>query len=108
MVQTAFDIIMKKDGSTMGQDKIKQLKENSNYFRAELTKMGFQVLGDIDSPIIPILIANPGKLIATSRECLKRGIAVVAVGFPATSVVASRIRFCISASHTRGELEECV
>lgn len=35
----------------------------------------------------------------------KRGIAGVVVGFPATSIIESRSRFCLSASHTREDLE---
>jgi len=104
MVQTAFNII-KDPNDSLGRNKLMALRENSNWFRRELIKLGFQVLGSENSPIIPIIIGNPGKLIAASRECLKRGLAVVVVGFPATSLVASRIRFCISAAHTRGELQ---
>jgi serine palmitoyltransferase len=33
------------------------------------------------------------------------GIAIVTVGFPATSLIESRARFCISASHTREMLD---
>ena len=32
------------------------------------------------------------------------GIAVVVVGFPATPIVSARVRFCLSASHTREQL----
>ena len=41
-----------------------------------------------------------------SRELLRRGIAVVIVGFPATEIVTARIRICLSASHTREMLDE--
>ena len=41
-----------------------------------------------------------------SRELLKRGIAGVVVGFPATSILESRARFCISAAHTREQLDK--
>lgn len=37
---------------------------------------------------------------------LERNIAVVSVGFPATSLVGGRIRFCVSASHTKEMLDE--
>ena len=39
------------------------------------------------------------------REMMKRNIALVVVGFPATSIVESRVRVCISASHTREMLD---
>ena len=40
-----------------------------------------------------------------SRELLKKKIAVVVVGFPATSIVEARARICLSASHTRDMLD---
>ena len=43
---------------------------------------------------------------AFSREMLTRGIAVVVVGFPATSIIESRTRFCLSAGHTHEMLEK--
>lgn len=36
---------------------------------------------------------------------LERGIAVVTVGFPATSLPGGRVRFCLSAAHTREMLD---
>ena len=43
---------------------------------------------------------------AFSREMLKRGVAVVIVGFPATSLIEARARICLSASHTREMLDK--
>jgi len=46
---------------------------------------------------------------AFSRECLARGLAIVVVGFPATSILLARARFCLSAAHTKEMLDEvCV
>ena len=42
---------------------------------------------------------------AFSRELLKRNIAVVIVGFPATSIIEGRARICLSASHSREMLD---
>lgn len=43
---------------------------------------------------------------AFSHECLNRGLATVVVGFPATSIIHSRARFCLSASHTKEMLDK--
>ena len=104
-ILTAFRVIMGEDGTDIGKRKLNQLVENANFFRSELKRLGLHVYGDYDNPIIPVLIYMPSKIAAFSRECLKRGLAVVVVGFPATSVVLSRARFCISAGHTRQDLE---
>lgn len=58
----------------LGAQKLAQIRENSNYFRSKLQKMGFDVLGDNDSPVMPILLYNPAKIPAFSRECLKQNV----------------------------------
>ena len=73
-----------------------------------LIDMGLHVYGDYDSPIVPILMYNPAKIAAFSRECLARGIAVVVVGFPATSPLYPRARFCVSAGHTREDMDRAL
>ena len=101
----ALQVIMGLDGTDTGQRKIDDLRNNANYFRKGLVNMGLQVLGDADSPVMPVLLYNPTKIGAFSRECLKRGLAVVCVGFPATPLIESRARFCISAGHTKENLD---
>jgi len=107
-ILTAFKVIDGEDKIGVGREKLDRLISNSNFFRGEMKRLGLHVYGDQDSPIIPVLIYFPAKVAAFSRECLKRGLAVVVVGFPATSVILSRARFCISAGHTRADLEKAV
>jgi serine palmitoyltransferase len=107
-VLTAFRVIMGEDGTDIGIKKINALRDNSNFFREGMRKLGAQIIGDDDSPIIPMMIYLPSKVSAFSRLCLERGLAVVVVGFPATSVVMSRARFCISAGHTREDLTKAL
>ena len=37
---------------------------------------------------------------------LEHGVACVTVGFPATGLTGGRVRFCLSASHTREMLDK--
>lgn len=60
----------------IGAQKLAKIRENSNFFRSELQKMGFEVLGDNDSPVMPIMLYNPAKIPAFSRECLKRNVSL--------------------------------
>eukprot|EP00163_Fabomonas_tropica_P021219 TRINITY_DN3722_c0_g1_i2.p1 TRINITY_DN3722_c0_g1~~TRINITY_DN3722_c0_g1_i2.p1 ORF type:complete len:495 (+),score=140.43 TRINITY_DN3722_c0_g1_i2:262-1746(+) len=101
----ALRTILGEDGTNVGQQKLKSIRDNSNMFREGLEKRGFEVFGDRDSPVIPVMLYNPAKIPAFSRECLKRNLAVVVVGFPATSLIESRARFCISAAHTKEDLQ---
>jgi serine palmitoyltransferase len=67
--------------------------------------MGLHVLGDWDSPVIPIMVYHIGLLATLSRMLYSRHIAMVVVGFPATPLLLCRCRVCISASHTREDLD---
>ncbi len=69
---------------------------------------GFALLGDYESPVIPVMLYLPAMIGAFSRECLAEGIATVVVGFPATPLLLARSRMCISASHTIEDLEEAI
>jgi serine palmitoyltransferase len=94
--------------SPYGLSRIERLHSNSNYFRERLGEMGFQVAGDPDSPVVPMFLYHPTKMPAFSRLLLDRGIAIVVVGFPATPLILSRCRFCISAAHTKEDLDVAI
>lgn len=102
---SSMKVIMGEDGTQEGKTRIENLNRNSRIFSKGLMKLGFIIYGNSDSPVIPLLIFHPAKLPAFSREMLKRGIAVVVVSYPATPIITSRVRFCISASHTIEDLE---
>ncbi|KAI9224556.1 serine palmitoyltransferase [Blastocladiella britannica] len=102
---TSTKIMMGEDGTSDGQRRIAVLSSNARYFSQSLRKLGFIVYGSEDSPVVPLLLFNPAKIPAFSRECLARGIAVVVVGAPATPIVSSRVRFCLSAAHSKEDLD---
>jgi len=108
MILSALDVITGADGTDEGARRIKALRDNSNYFRRRLREEGFRIMGDPDSPIIPLLLYHPAKICLFSRECLKAHIAVVVVGFPAVPLLAARTRFCMSADHNIEILEKAV
>ena len=66
--------VLKLSCCNTGAQKLAKIRENSNFFRSELQKMGFEVLGDNDSPVMPIMLYNPAKIPAFSRECLKHNV----------------------------------
>ncbi|KAK9821210.1 hypothetical protein WJX74_010926 [Apatococcus lobatus] len=104
-IMAALDLIQGKDGSTRGAEKLQCLQDNALYFRQGLQKMGCAVLGTGASPIVPLMLYMPSNMTVFSRQCLKANIAVVVVGFPATPLLGTRVRFCLSASHTRQDLD---
>jgi serine palmitoyltransferase len=89
----------------LGRQRMASLRANTARFRAGLMQMGCRVLGDVDSPVIPIMLYHPEKIYTFSQACLKRNLAVVVVGYPATPLLLSRARFCIAAAHTTEEID---
>lgn len=103
-IYASMRMIMGEDYGSEGRHRIQTLARNSLYFATRLRELGFIIYGK-DAPVIPLLLMNPAKIPAFSREMLARGIAVVVVGYPATPIITSRVRFCISASHSLEDLE---
>src|SRR4051812_31435076 len=97
----AFDIL-EKDSSF-----VTRLRENTTYFRAQLTSKGVNVREGIH-PIVPILIGDTAKAIAMSGELLDRGVYVSGFGFPVVPQGAARLRCQISAAHTREHLDQAI
>ncbi|TNJ28387.1 Serine palmitoyltransferase 2 [Giardia muris] len=91
-----------------GSPRVARLHENSIFFREGLKNVGLTVYGTQGSPVVPVLLYNPVKLKPMAEELRRRGIAAVVVGFPAVPLVTSRIRFCVSAGHTKEQLDEVI
>lgn len=92
-ILSSMKIIMGIDGTNEGIKRIRQLRRNAHYFRMKLKQAGFIVYGNDDSPVVPTALYMPSKIGFTVREMIKRGIATVGVGFPATPLVEGRTRF---------------
>ncbi|PYI35369.1 serine palmitoyl transferase subunit [Aspergillus indologenus CBS 114.80] len=86
------------------EERLQRLAFNSRYLRLGLRRLGFIVYGNDDSPVIPLILYNPGKMTAFSRMMLARGISVVVVPFPAVPLELCRVRFCVSAAHNLEDL----
>nr|VWO99494.1 UDP-glucose 6-dehydrogenase (EC [Ganoderma boninense] len=95
------------DGSD-GKVRLRRLAFNSRFLNRGLRKLGFITYGHDDSPVIPLLLFNPGKMAVFSRMMRTRAtpIVVVVVAYPATPLVTSRVRFCLSAAHTKEDIDE--
>lgn len=45
-----------------GADRLRQLSENTTYFRRKLREMGFIIYGNDDSPVVPLMLYMPAKI----------------------------------------------
>ncbi|KAM3959549.1 serine palmitoyltransferase long chain base subunit [Aphomia sociella] len=94
--------------SPAGCERFQALQRNVHYFRQRLQSMGLVIFGHPDSPVVPMLVYTFSKMAATVEQLTEHGIATVGVGFPATPLNKARIRFCLSAAHTREHLDKCL
>jgi glycine C-acetyltransferase len=88
-----------------------KLERNTKYFRAEMTKAGFDIIPG-DHPIVPIMFGkypDCSKLaVDFANKMLEEGIYVIAFSFPVVQKGKDRIRVQISAGHDQHHLEKAV
>ncbi|XP_058803174.1 serine palmitoyltransferase 2 [Phymastichus coffea] len=102
---TSMRIIAGEDGTDDGKKRTKQLARNTRYFRRCLNQIGVIIYGNEDSPVVPMLAYVFSKVSCVVRTLTTRNVATVGVGFPATPLMEGRIRFCLSAAHTKEQLD---
>ena len=83
------------------------LKSNSTYFRTQMSKAGFTLLG-ADHAIVPVLIKDAKLASKMADKLLELGIYVIAFSFPVVPKEQARIRVQLSAAHTKEQLEHAV
>ncbi|MDQ7794457.1 MAG: glycine C-acetyltransferase [bacterium] len=86
---------------------VRQLWENTDYFKAGLRRLGFDT-GRSQTPITPVMIGEAGKAQGFSRSLFARGVFAQAIGFPTVPRGMARIRAMISAVHSRQDLDSAL
>jgi glycine C-acetyltransferase len=90
-------------GSTLRE----QLFDNTRFFRAALSRAGFD-LKPGEHPIIPVMIGDATLAGRMADALLERGVYVIGFSYPVVPRGQARIRTQLSAAHTREELERAV
>ncbi len=88
-------------------ERVTQLRDNANWFRAAIAEAGFSPLAG-ETPIIPIIVGETSLAIQMSELLLDEGVFVTGFGFPVVPKGEARVRCQVSADHTREDLEEVV
>jgi glycine C-acetyltransferase len=84
-----------------------QLEQNTNYFRSEMTKAGFEIKTG-EHAIVPIMLYDAKLAQDFARELLEEGIYVIGFFFPVVPKGQARIRVQLSAAHTHENLQQAV
>ena len=90
--------------STALRDKV---HENARYFRAEMEKLGFDLLPG-EHPIVPVMLYDPKVAHEFAKRMLEKGVYVVAFCYPVVPKGKDRIRTQISAGHTKEDIDFAV
>ena len=84
-----------------------QLHENARYFRAALTRLGFD-LKPGEHPIIPVMLGDAALAGRMADRLLERGVYVIGFSYPVVPRGQARIRTQMSAALTRGQLDKAI
>ncbi len=84
-----------------------KLWENADYFHAQLRKLGLDT-GASTTYVMPIVIGDRERMYRTGHELRARGLWVAPVDYPAVPQNKICFRACVTAMHSRADLDEAL
>jgi len=97
----AFDILEQEP------ERIESLWANTRYFKGALTAAGFDT-GMSETPITPIMVGEAALAHAFSRALFDQGLLATGIGYPTVPQGKARVRTIVTATHTRGQLDQAL
>ena len=88
-------------------DLIHQVNQNTQYFRSEISKLGFEIKEGIH-PIVPVMIGDAKIAQQMADDMLNENIYVIGFSYPVVPKGEARIRVQISAAHTKNDLDRAI
>lgn len=85
-------------------ERVERLWQNVEHYSTSLRQLGFDTATSV-TPIVPVMTKTDDITLAMTRLCREQGLLVVPVCFPAVPMNAPRLRTCVSALHTKAELD---
>ena len=85
-------------------DLIHRVNQNTQYFRNEMSKLGFEIKEGIH-PIVPVMIGDAKIAQQMADDMLNENIYVIGFSYPVVPKGEARIRVQISAAHTKNDLD---
>jgi glycine C-acetyltransferase len=84
-----------------------RLWENADYFRTQVNGLGIDT-GDSTTYIMPLVVGDRGRMYQLGHELRRRGLFVAPVDYPAVPEDRICFRACVTANHTRADLDEAL
>ena len=85
-------------------ERVTRLNTNACFLRQGLKDLGYEI-GMSQTPIIPVILREDAAAAFFAGALRDRGIMVTPVMFPAVAMGSARLRLCVTAAHTRENLE---
>jgi 7-keto-8-aminopelargonate synthetase-like enzyme len=85
----------------------KTLWENADYFHEKLRELGIDT-GVSTTYVMPIVIGDRERMYRLGHELRRRGLWVAPVDYPAVPQKGICFRACVTAKHTRADLDEAL
>ena len=86
---------------------IETLWENTRYFKAGLSRLGFNI-GASETPITPVIAGEEHVAQELARHLFEEGVFTPAIVFPTVAKGTSRVRTIVTADHTEEDLSEAL
>jgi len=85
----------------------RKLKNNSDQFRAGMSKAGFDLVSG-EHPIIPVMLGDAKLAQQMAGGMLQEGIYVIGFSFPVVPEGQARIRVQMSAAHSQSDIDRVI
>lgn len=85
-------------------ERVARLRANATFLREGMQSLGYDT-GLSQTAVIPIMLYDDAKTALFARRLRDHGILASPVLFPAVAQGAARLRLCVTAAHTREQLE---
>jgi glycine C-acetyltransferase len=84
-----------------------RLEANTNFFRAGMSQLGFNILPGTH-PIVPVMLGDAALAAKFADAMLAKGVYVIGFSYPVVPQGKARIRTQISAAHSQADLEKAI
>ena len=90
--------------SPEGEQLVKKLWENANYFKKELQKLGFNT-GASETPITPVIVGSSHNARKLAQRLFEEGVFAQEIVFPMVARDKARVRTIVTAMHSKEDLD---
>ncbi|MBU6475232.1 MAG: glycine C-acetyltransferase [Alphaproteobacteria bacterium] len=87
--------------------RLEKLRANAQYFRAGMTKLGFDLVPG-EHPIVPVMLYDAPLAKKFADAMLNEGVYVIAFSYPVVPQGKARIRTQMSAAHETAHLDKAI